>query len=73
MGALFTNTTGSNNIAIGLNAGYNPTAGSNNIEIGNYWCRRRHQHDPHRTQGTQTKTFIAGIAGSRVYRAATSL
>ena len=33
--ALRNNTTGSGNIAIGVNAGLNLTTGSNNIDIGN--------------------------------------
>jgi hypothetical protein len=32
---LFFNTTGSNNIALGFQAGLNRTTGSNNIDIGN--------------------------------------
>jgi hypothetical protein len=35
MQALFYNTTGSNNIALGTQAGLNLTTGSNNIDIGN--------------------------------------
>jgi hypothetical protein len=66
MGALFTNTTGTNNIAVGLNAGYNPTAGNNNIEIGNVGVAADTNTIRVGTQGTQTKTFVAGIAGSAV-------
>jgi hypothetical protein len=66
VGALFTNTTGTNNIAIGVNAGYNPTAGSNNIEVGNAGVAADTNTIRVGTQGTQTKAFIAGIAGSAV-------
>jgi hypothetical protein len=34
--ALLSNTTGNENIAIGLDAGQNLTNGSNNIDIGDY-------------------------------------
>jgi hypothetical protein len=66
MGALFTNTTGTNNIAIGLNAGYNPTAGSNNIEIGNLGVAADTNTIRIGTQGMQTRTFIAGIVNGAV-------
>jgi hypothetical protein len=66
VGALFTNTTGTNNIAVGVNAAYNPAAGSNNIEIGNVGVAADTNMIRLGTQGTQTKTFIAGIAGSAV-------
>jgi hypothetical protein len=66
MGALFTNTTGTNNIAVGVNAGFNPTAGSNNIEIGNNGIAADTNTIRLGTQGTQTRTFIAGINSAGV-------
>jgi hypothetical protein len=64
--ALLSNTTGSNNIALGLSAGVNLTTGSNNIDIGNPGIAGEGQTTHIGTQGTQTKTFIAGIFGTAV-------
>ena len=61
-GALFSNSTGNDNIALGVGAGdVNPT-GSRNIYIGH---NGRLESNTIRigTQGTQTRTFIAGIRG----------
>jgi hypothetical protein len=62
--ALFSNTTGSNNIALGAAAGFNLTTGDNNIDIGNEGVAAEANTIRIGTQGTQTKTFIAGISGT---------
>ena len=60
------NTTGSNNIALGYEAGENLTTGSNNMDIGNLGVAAESNTIRIGTQGTQTATFIAGIFGSSV-------
>ena len=62
-GALFNNTTGGSNIAVGLSAGVNLTTGDNNIDIGNPGVAAESNSIRIGTQGTQMKTFIAGISG----------
>jgi hypothetical protein len=62
--ALFSNATGSNNIALGAAAGFNLTTGDNNIDIGNEGVAAEANTIRIGTQGTQTKTFIAGIIGT---------
>src|SRR5262249_7445122 len=64
--ALFGNTTGSSNIGIGSGAGLNLTTGSNNIDIGNVGVAAEANTIRIGTQGTQTKTFIAGVSGTAV-------
>ena len=64
--ALFRNTTGSSNIAVGVNAGSNLTIGNNNIHIGNVGVAAEANTIRVGTQGTQTRTFIAGISGVAV-------
>ena len=64
--ALFRNTTGSSNIALGVNAGSNVTTGSNNIDIGNVGVAAEANTIRVGMQGTQTRTFIAGISGAAV-------
>jgi hypothetical protein len=64
--ALEANTTGTGNIAIGANAGSVSTTGSNNIEIGNKGAAADANVIKIGTEGTQTKTFIAGIYGTSV-------
>jgi hypothetical protein len=59
--ALFTNTTGNNNIAIGYIAGSSLTNGNNNIYLGNVGTAT--ESGTMRLGGSQTQTFIAGIAG----------
>jgi hypothetical protein len=59
--ALF-NNTGSSNIAVGAGAGYNLTNGNYNIDIGNNGIAREANTIRIGTQGTQTKTLIAGIS-----------
>jgi hypothetical protein len=65
-GALAGNTTGSNNIAVGINAGLNLTTGSNNIDIGAPGVAAESNTTRIGKQGTQKKTFIAGIRGVTV-------
>jgi hypothetical protein len=64
--SLVNNTTGSFNIAVGANAGASLTTGNNNIDIGNAGIAAESQAIRIGTQGTQTRTFIAGISGSAV-------
>jgi trimeric autotransporter adhesin len=61
--ALIDNTTGSNNIAVGPGAGGNLTTGHNNIDIGFVGVAGEGNTIRIGTQGTQTKTFVAGING----------
>jgi uncharacterized coiled-coil protein SlyX len=60
------NTTGSFNIALGNNAGFNLTAGSSNIDIGNLGVAGESGKIRIGTKATQTATFIAGISGKTV-------
>jgi len=64
--ALYKNTTGNNNIALGNGAGFNLTTGSNNIAIGNRATATDSNIIRIGTQGTQTRTFIAGIRSATV-------
>ena len=64
--ALLNNTTGNENIALGNFAGSNLTTGDNNIDIGNRGVAGEAGTIRIGTQGTQTKTFIAGITGAGV-------
>jgi endosialidase-like protein len=64
--ALDSNTTGSSNIALGLNAGFNLTTGSNNIDIGNVGVAGESNTIRIGDAGTQTATYIAGIASAMV-------
>jgi hypothetical protein len=64
--ALLNNTTGNQNIALGNFAGSNLTTGDNNIDIGNPGVAGEANTIRIGTQGTQTKTFIAGITGAGV-------
>jgi hypothetical protein len=64
--ALFSNTTGQINTALGYGAGFNVTTGSNNIEIAAAGNTADNAVIRIGLQGTQTQTFIAGIAGSAV-------
>jgi len=64
--ALMGNITGSSNIAIGSSAGLNLTTGNNNIDIGNTGIAAEANTIRIGTQGTQTKTFIAGVSVTAV-------
>ncbi len=63
---MFSNTTGSNNIALGYQAGFSLTTGSNNIDIGNLGIAAESKTIRIGTQGTQAKAFIGGVFGSSV-------
>ena len=65
-GALDHNTTGGSNIAVGFLAGENLTTGNNNIDIGNRGIAGEANTIRVGTQGTQTRTFIAGISTTGV-------
>jgi hypothetical protein len=62
--ALGNNTTGANNIALGYLAGQNLTTGGYNIDIGSPGVAAEANTIRIGVQGTQTKTFIAGISGA---------
>jgi hypothetical protein len=62
LNALF-NTTGSSNIAAGAGPGSNLTTGDDNIDIGNLGVAAESNTIRIGTQGTQMRTFIAGIFG----------
>ena len=64
--AMRSNTTGSFNIALRGNAGFNLTTGSNNIEIGNRGVAGESGIIRIGTRGTHTNTYIAGISGVTV-------
>ena len=63
-------TTGRDNIAIGLSAGSKITTGGFNIQIGNVGVAGDTRTMRLGRQGTQRKTFIAGIRGTTVSGAA---
>src|SRR5207253_1104622 len=64
--ALSSNTTGRNNIALGVSAGINLTTGSNNNDIGAFGMAAESNTIRIGRVGTQTNTFIAGISGVTV-------
>ena len=59
--ALCANRTGSHNIALGFQAGSNLTTGNHNIGIGNSGVAGDANSIRIGTQGTQIRTFVAGI------------
>ncbi|HEU0209631.1 MAG TPA: tail fiber domain-containing protein [Candidatus Udaeobacter sp.] len=61
--ALYGNTTGGSNVAIGFSAGFSLTTGGNNIDIGNLGIPGDSGIIRMGKTGTQTGTYIAGIAG----------
>jgi hypothetical protein len=61
IGALESNTTGEYNTAIGLDAGSALTTGSNNIDISNVGEVGESGITRIGSEGTQTKTFVAGV------------
>jgi len=65
MEALVANT-GSNNIGLGFQAGKNLTGGKNNVDIGNAGVAAESNTIRIGSQGTQTATYIAGIAGAGI-------
>jgi Chaperone of endosialidase len=60
------NTTGNLNIGVGYKAGSSLTTGSNNIDIGNVGVAAESARIRIGTQGTQSATFIAAIAGTNI-------
>jgi hypothetical protein len=64
-GALYSNVTGSNNIAIGINAGYAVT-GSNNIDIGHRGTAGQNGVIHIGASPTQTAVYIAGISTTQL-------
>jgi Chaperone of endosialidase len=65
-GALNSNTTGAVNIGLGYQAGSKLTTGSHNIEIGNPGSASDNNMIKIGVEGTQAKTFIAGIYNTSV-------
>jgi hypothetical protein len=61
--ALSNNTTGFNNIALGFAAGDLLTTGDDNIDIGNEGVADEAGTVRIGTDGTQTRTFMAGVSG----------
>jgi hypothetical protein len=61
--ALSDNTTGFDNIALGFAAGDLLTTGDDNIDIGNEGVADESGTVRIGTDGTQTRTFIAGVSG----------
>jgi hypothetical protein len=61
--ALWNNSTGGNNIALGFYSGINLTAGNNNIDIGNAGVAGEANTIRIGTQGTQTATYLVGNVG----------
>lgn len=57
---------GSNNTALGYRAGWSITTGNNKIEIGNSGTAADANHIRIGAQGTQTVTYVAGVAGVNV-------
>jgi len=66
--ALQNNTTGQSNTALGYGARSNLTTGDHNIEIGNPGATGDAATIRLGTQGTQTKTYVAGIFGATAAR-----
>jgi hypothetical protein len=66
VGAMKANTTGSNNTAVGFQAGVSLTTGGNNVDISNLGVAGESNTIRIGTQGTQTATYIAGIASTMV-------
>ena len=62
--ALSSNTTGSNNLGLGWDAGGYLTSGSNNICIGNVGEAGDSSTTRIGTAGGQTRAFVAGIRGA---------
>jgi hypothetical protein len=60
------NNKGSDNIAVGINAGFKLTNGNGNIDIGNQGVAGESGKIRLGTKGSQTAAFIAGIYGKTV-------
>ena len=59
--ALYGNTTGGANTALGFKAGFNLTTGNNNVDIANQGAAGDANTIKIGTQGTQQTAYIAGI------------
>jgi hypothetical protein len=66
------NTTGSNNIGLGFDAGFNLTTGSNDIDIGSVGATAESNTIRIGAQGAQSRAYMAGISGSAVSGSAVS-
>ncbi len=64
--ALFQNTSGNDNVALGSGAGTNLTAGSNNVEIANAGVAGESGKIRIGTAGKQNAAFLAGVSGVSV-------
>jgi hypothetical protein len=75
--ALYSNTTGSTNIAVGYKAGYNLTTGSNNIDIGSPGVAAESGiiriGTITGTTSTQSAAYVAGIYGVKTGTAGTAV
>ena len=60
------NLTGTNNTVLGAGAGFSLTTGNSNIDIGNVGVAAESNTIRIGKQGTQTRTFVAGITGATV-------
>jgi hypothetical protein len=63
---MLSNTTGSNNTALGYQAGTNLTTGSNNIDIASLGLAADNNAIRLGRRGVQTASYIAGISGASV-------
>lgn len=70
VGALARKVGGNDNIALGFNAGSLPVTGANNIHIGHTSVGGETRLIRIGGQGTQLKTFVAGIRAATVSGAA---
>jgi hypothetical protein len=68
--ALYSNTTGNFNIGIGYEAGYYLTTGNSNIDIGNRGLAADNGIIRIGQLGTQTQTYIVGVATAPITGAA---
>ncbi len=66
-GALKFNTTGSNNIALAVSAGFNLITGNNNIDIDNIGAAGESGTIRIGNSVNQTRAFFAGISGVSRY------
>jgi len=64
--ALGNNTSGNDNTALGYASGFRLTTGRNNIHIANFGLAAETRTIKIGAQGTQNRTFIAGIRGTTV-------
>jgi hypothetical protein len=72
-GAGFNLTTGHSNIALGTRAGINLSTGNNNIDVGNQGVAAESNTIRIGMEGTQKKTFVAGISTTGVMGSAVKI